>query len=117
MRRTFLAALVLSVAGCAANYRPIVDPARSPANYEGDLADCQRLAGQGAGAGTGAAVGAGLGFGLGVLMCSALGGRNCAGVGTAVAIGGGAQGAAQGGGSEIQAVQRCMIGRGYAVLR
>ena len=117
MRRALLFALTLLLAGCAANYRPIVDPARSPANYEADLADCQRLAGQGAGAGTGAAAGAGLGFGLGFLMCSALGGRNCASVGTAVAIGGGAQGAAQGGGTEIQAVQRCMIRRGYAVLR
>lgn len=109
-------ALLLS-ACTATHYRPVVDPKVCEfCNYNQDLAHCRQL-GQdntnlAANAGVGAALGAGVFAVTGALLGVDAG--SMAGLGAAL-------GGAQGLGGEARAsrdmVARCMVGRGYSVLR
>lgn len=121
MKSVVLCAALLTCAGCApVNYRPVVDDGAVRGYYEGDLADCQRLAAQrpaAARAAAGATVGALLGtvFGLAV----GLRGRDVAHVAHVAAWGATTGGIGEGveGSLEQRAiVGRCMEGRGYRII-
>ena len=121
---TLTLAAALALSGCAtgptgADYRPMVDTrGASAANYESDLAECQRYAAQRTGAAGGALVGAVFGALLGVALLAAGGGRGGWGneVAAVGAISGGLQGAAAGEGTQRDIIRRCLAGRGHSVL-
>lgn len=115
--------VVLLLSGCT-SHTPVIDfrsSNRTMAEYERDLAECQALASQrsvatDAALGTvgGAAVGAGLGAAVGAITGSA--GRGAL-LGTAIGgIGGGTAMAGNTASSQRDIINRCMAGRGYAVL-
>lgn len=117
MKKLFIIFLCFNIGACA-SYRPITDmQGVDPAQYERDLAECQRYAEQvspGGQAVAGAAVGAVLIGAIGGILC----GRSCAQQGAAIgAVQGGAVGAADGAGGQIQVIRNCMVNRGYRVLR
>ena len=117
MKPISILAVVLTIASCASpgqNYQPIID--RPSASFYADLNDCRTHAAQTAGPGGGAAVGAGVGAGLGLLLCSALGGRDCGRTATGTAILGAAHGAGAGYRDEATVVRTCLLGRGHRVL-
>jgi len=105
-------------AGCATTeYRPEVDTGVSLGNYEADVYDCQRIAGQhppedaaAGGAVTGAILGALVGAAFG------LRGNNIARIAAVGAVNGGVNGAVIGVAEQRAMVARCMAGRGYNVV-
>jgi outer membrane lipoprotein SlyB len=116
--------LVLGLAACARQVRPIIDPATSVAggrNYEFDVSQCQQLADQvdtGGRTVGGALVGGAVGAAGGAII-----GAFTGNVGQGAAIGagvggltGGVGGAASGATSTRDVVRNCMMRRGYAVL-
>lgn len=107
-----IAAAVLS--GCAAHPGPIVDmKGVSQADYERDLAECERYAAQinpAAGVARGAAAGAAVGAAAGAVVGNP--GRG-AGLG---AVSGGAESARLNDRERRRVVKNCMRGRGYRVL-
>lgn len=113
-RSLVIAALALALSACA--YNPVVD--RPGPSYQQDLAECRALAEGEAGAGTGAAVGAVGGAVLGEVVGRTGGLMNqrghMSGLGAAL---GAMSGAAAGAQAQREVVQRCLIGRGYRVLR
>lgn len=110
--------------GCARNYEPIVDHAgiSDEAKYQSDLEDCRQYAEQVDPAGeavAGLLVGAVLGVALGAATGAILGD---AGTGAALGasiggISGGSSGAGNGLRGQVAVVDRCLLGRGYRVLR
>jgi hypothetical protein len=121
-RRTIATLIIASLAaGCASvprDYRPIIDPKFGDmAAYESNLSDCKSFAGQidaGNSAAAGAIAGAVVGVALGALF--GLRGRNLTQLGVAGAAIHGTRSAEYAGMTQVQIVQRCMIGRGYQVL-
>lgn len=115
MRRITLIALAALITGCA-SYRPIVDTyGQDMSRYEIDLSDCQAYAGK-VSPGGNAAAGAAIGALFGVAVSAIFGGQY---MGEAAALGalqGGVGAGAQGAGSQMDIVRRCMSGRGYRVL-
>ncbi len=106
---------MLTLSGCASTYRPVVDPTIGRDNYEQDLLDCRKLAGDDARAGVGAVIGGLAGAAISTLAFVGSGlradhvHRGMAAVG---AIAGGL-GAMKG---QRDVIARCMAGRGYSVL-
>src|SRR5690348_8068579 len=136
MPRALLLALAVAVAvtstGCAVapvanpNYS-LVDPKGvEPAQYDQDYRECAALANQtdvGERAASNAAAGAVAGALIGALLGVAIGGNGSyagygAGIGAASGV---SQGAVAGAASGVQeqqlALRRCLIGRGYSVIR
>ncbi len=121
-RLTLLSALGAALlAACAgADVRPIVDmKGVNEARYEKDLAECQDYAKQASGMGGTAAKGAGAGAIVGALLGLVTGGNateiaQAAGAGAVI---GGAGGAYQGNESQEAIVKKCLVGRGYKVLK
>jgi outer membrane lipoprotein SlyB len=136
MSRTLLLALAIAVAitstGCAVapvanpNYS-LVDPKGvDPAKYDQDYRECAALANQtdvGERATSSAAAGAVAGALIGALLGVAIGGNGSyagygAGMGAASGVSQGAVAGAASGAQEQQlALRRCLIGRGYSVIR
>lgn len=122
MKFTTTALVVALLAGCATgpmNYEPIVDlRSGQEATYQQDLAACRGYATRVMNAQQSAAAGAIAGALLGAALGAAAGGNGrfngrMAGVG---AITGGVGAAAEAEGGQRGIVNRCMAGRGYAVL-
>lgn len=115
MKQILAAGLIITLlTACAgANYRPLVD--RPGANYEQDLAECQRYAASEAGPGTGAVVGALLGAVLGAFIGHKTGYRGD--FARAGALGGALGGAQSTNQNQMDVIRNCMSGRGYSVLR
>jgi len=115
-----LAALAMGAAGCSSG--PIVDmKGVDRAQYESDLAECERYADQvsvaqnaGGGALFGGAAGAAIGAAIGAVTGSPGTGAavGAAGGGTSGLFGGTARGVSK----EQQVVRNCLKGRGYRVL-
>lgn len=120
-RMCLLVAMIFICIGCA-TYRPIVDMSEvDPAKYEQDLKECQEYATQISPIGnatTGALIGAGAGAILGAIVGSFFGdAEELAAFGAAIGgVQGAGGGAAQGMGTQIDIIRRCMQGRGYIVL-
>lgn len=136
MSRTLPLALAVVMAitstGCAV--APIANPSYSlvdpkgvdPAKYDQDYRECAALANQtdvGERAASSAAAGAVAGALIGALLGVAIGGKGSyagygAGVGAASGV---SQGAVAGAASVVQeqqlALRRCLVGRGYSVIR
>ena len=108
-------AAAVALAGCAVHY-PQLDPRTMGPNTQRDLQECERLANAGPGAGESAATGAVVGAVVFGLLGAALGVRasDAAAFGAGV---GAVHGAGQGAGGQQGAMNRCMQGRGYNVLR
>ncbi len=115
MKKLVAASLVVTLlTACAgASYRPLVD--RPGANYEQDLAECQRYAESEAGAGTGAVVGALLGAALGAFIGHKTGFRGD--FARAGALGGALGGAQATNKNQMDVIKNCLAGRGHSVLR
>lgn len=118
---------ILFITACmgtmGAKYRPIVDPKGTDmALFEVDLVECQTIAKEQSvanEAGKGAVLGAAAGTLVGVVTGAIFGN---AGQGAALGAGyggtsGAVQGASSGIGGQESIVKRCMIGRGYRVLK
>jgi hypothetical protein len=116
MKKTMCALLALSLAGCA-SYQPVVDTKGVDMNvYQVDLKECQAYAEQ-VNVGGQATAGAGAGALMGALLGAAIGGRGAAGYGAKIGAAEGVGiGAAHGASSQVQVIQKCMVGRGYKVL-
>lgn len=125
-RTMILAALgmTIAIAGGCGPYEPIVDRGRADFNeaaYQHDLAQCRGYAQQieaGEQAVAGGVLGAAAGAAFGAIG-GAFGGGAGSGAGLGASVGGLA--GALGGGldaseRQVQVVQRCLAGRGYAVL-
>ena len=110
-----IASLAFLAVGCA-GYRPIVDmKGVDQAQYERDLSECQQYAEQVNVAGetaTSGAIGAGVGGAIGAVTSGRVG--TGAAVGAIVGVASGGSHAASG---QKQVINRCLIGRGYRVLR
>lgn len=107
---------ILILAGCAAR-KPLVDmKGVDQAQYETDLAECEKYAeqvgGPGAGAAGGAVIGGAIGYGVG----RAVGVRDPSAIGRGGAVAGGAKGAGKGARNRHEVVSKCLTGRGYKVL-
>lgn len=128
-KTVLLVAATATLTACA-TYTPefAIDPVASVnrgADYDKDYAECVTLANEtvtenaGESAATSGLVGAATGAGLGALLSLVSGGSS----GSAIALGavaGGVAGAAEGatepGEVRAQVIERCLTGRGYAVL-
>ena len=117
-RSLVAAVLIASVAGCA-SYRPVMDmKGVNSAQYEADLADCQRVAEQ-VDVGKHAAIGGAALAVFGAALGAAIGGgrsgyaRSGAAIGAVQGVG---TGAAQGAGAQRMVVINCLRGRGYNPL-
>ena len=113
MRTWLLFSLVFLLAGCAAR-KPLVDmKGVDAAQYQADLAECEKYAEQAPGPGGGAAGGAVIGGAIGYGVGRAVGVRDPSRGG---AVAGGARGAGKGAQTRRQVVSNCLTGRGYKVL-
>ena len=114
MKKLIPVVLVLFLTACAGStYRPLVD--RPNADYESDLADCQRYAEGEAGAAGGAVAGALFGALLGAIV-----GHKTGVQGDFIRggmIGGATGGAMRGNADQAEVIKNCMRGRGHSVLR
>jgi len=118
MKRAILVFAALTLAGCAAHHRPVVDLVASGktwGQYEFDLSQCQHLASKAPGPDSMGLGGAVVGAGIGALTAAILGGNAGRGAGLG-ALYGGLSGLEQGAAIQAEAVRRCMAGRGYNVL-
>jgi outer membrane lipoprotein SlyB len=117
MRMLLIILMMLSAAGCASRRGPVVDmKGVDHAQYEADLADCQKYADQVMGAGGGAVAGTAVGAGLGYAVGRAVGARDPSAAARGGAVVGGAKGAAGGARNRHSVVSKCLAGRGYSVL-
>ncbi len=116
MRTWLLFSLVFLLAGCAAR-KPLVDmKGVDAAQYQADLAECEKYAEQAPGLGGGAAGGAVIGGAIGYGVGRAVGVRDPSAIGRGGAVAGGARGAGKGAQTRRQVVSNCLTGRGYKVL-
>ena len=124
IRRSVLLLGLISLAGCAGSYEPIIDRKAGidEAKYQQDLSECRGYAEQVSPAGD-AATSAGIGAVLGAAL-GAIGGAITGSAGTGAAVGaavGGAGGIASGIGSGVSSqkdiIRNCLQGRGYSVLQ
>jgi len=130
-RSLTMLAVALSLAGCAVSpvarddYSLIDPKGVDMTQYRQDYAECAALANQTKPenrAATGAVGGAAFGAAFGALLGAAICGRDCAGYAAGIgAAGGAAQGTAYGANAGVREQQmtlrRCLIGRGYRVIR
>jgi uncharacterized protein YcfJ len=116
--RVAMCCAVILLSGCVQQpYRPIVDTGQRRGNYDDDLEDCKQVAAQTQPANN-AVAGAVAGAVLGALLGRAVGlnGSQTSSVAAWGAASGGVQGLAYGSAQWTYVVNRCMSGRGYAVL-
>lgn len=114
MKNTLIGILCLSLTACASTYRPVVDSAVSPGNYEQDLAQCRVYAGDDSRAGAIAVVGGIIGAGFGILAAAGGNSNSFRNIGAGVGAVSAGLGAMQG---QRNVIARCMAGRGYSVLQ
>jgi len=109
-------ACILLAGGCAGHgSKPIIDPAGvDMAQYDADVAECQKIATQVEEKAGGQAAGGAV---VGGLVGAIVGGRSSAVVGAGVgAVGGGARGTVDTQHEKNRVVKNCLRNRGYKIL-